>query len=184
MAIHFTGLRVWQDSLREKILLGNTFYGRMSEEPVWRYKWQDSVFGKTVYGTSCLAIHFTGLLVWRYILRVNMFISFLAGDSIIIGVGSDGAVGKAADSHSQNHGTVPGVIRIFAHSSLFGDTKGEVCLARQFTGLPDWQDSLRGLFGDTFYGVCLAIHFTGFVWQDSLRDFVFGNTFDGVRLPG
>ncbi|EYC32667.1 hypothetical protein Y032_0002g1034 [Ancylostoma ceylanicum] len=26
----------------------------MSEEPVWRYKWQDSVFGKTVYG--CLAI--------------------------------------------------------------------------------------------------------------------------------
>ncbi|EYB83619.1 hypothetical protein Y032_0332g2764 [Ancylostoma ceylanicum] len=55
-----------------------------------------------------------------------MFISFLAGDSIIIGVDSDGAVGKAADSQYQNHGTVPGVIRTFAHSSLFGDTKGEV----------------------------------------------------------
>ncbi|EYC29108.1 hypothetical protein Y032_0006g2792 [Ancylostoma ceylanicum] len=68
-----------------------------------------------------------------------MFISFLAGDSIIIGVGSDGAVGKAADSHSQNHGTVRGVIRIFAHSSLFGDTKGEVCLAIHFTGLRVWQ---------------------------------------------
>ena len=166
------------DTIGKTMCLARQFTG------VWRYKWQDSVFGKTVYGTSCLAIHFTGLLVWRYILRVNMFISFLAGDSIIIGVGSDGAVGKAADSHSQNHGTVPGVIRIFAHSSLFGDTKGEVCLARQFTGLPGCQDSLRGLFGDTFYGVCLPIHFTGFVWQDSLRDFVFGNTFDGVRLPG
>ncbi|EYB96702.1 hypothetical protein Y032_0147g2565 [Ancylostoma ceylanicum] len=54
-----------------------------------------------------------------------MFISFLAGDSIIIGVDSDGVVGKAADSQYQNHGTVPGVIRIFAYSSLFGDTKGE-----------------------------------------------------------
>ncbi|EYC31787.1 hypothetical protein Y032_0003g1238 [Ancylostoma ceylanicum] len=125
----------------------------MARQCVWRY------------------IHFTGLLVWRYILRVNMFISFLAGDSIIIVVDSNGAVGNAADSQYQNHGTIPGVIKIFARSSLFGDTKGKVCMAIHSTGLLVWQYILRDfLFGNTFYGTsCLAIHFTGFVCLASLQ---------------
>ncbi|EYC33599.1 hypothetical protein Y032_0002g887 [Ancylostoma ceylanicum] len=87
-----------------------------------------------------------------------MFISFLVGDSIIIGVGTDGAVGKAADSQYQNHGTVTDVIKSFARSRLFGDTKGKVCMAIHLTRL--------------------------LVRQYILRDLLFGNTFDGVRLPG
>ncbi|EYC12277.1 hypothetical protein Y032_0048g1706 [Ancylostoma ceylanicum] len=80
-----------------------------------------------------------------------MFTSFLAGDSIIIGVNSDGAVGKAADSQYQNHGTVPGVIKIFARSSLFVDTKGKICMAIHFTGLLVWQYILRDFLAPAYY---------------------------------
>ncbi|EYC33310.1 hypothetical protein Y032_0002g717 [Ancylostoma ceylanicum] len=80
-----------------------------------------------------------------------MFISFLAGDSIIIGVDSDGAVGKAADSQYQNLGTVPCVIRIFAHSSLFGDTKSELT---GFVCLASLQARLRGC--QTNLAKCIA----------------------------
>ncbi|EYC04034.1 hypothetical protein Y032_0090g2379 [Ancylostoma ceylanicum] len=50
-----------------------------------------------------------------------MFISFLAGDSIIIGVDSNGAVGKAADSQYQNHvvGRKPPHKRALEHPSLW-----------------------------------------------------------------
>ncbi|EYC39225.1 hypothetical protein Y032_0668g1350 [Ancylostoma ceylanicum] len=129
--------------------VGKQFYGCLAIQ-----KARDSV-GKTDYG--CLAI-LMARFVWRHILRVNMFISFLVGDSIITGVDSDGAVGKAVGSQYQNRGTIPGVIKIFARSSLFGDTKVKVCMAIHFTGL--------------------------LVWRYILRDFLFGNTFDGVRLPG
>ncbi|EYC29537.1 hypothetical protein Y032_0006g3026 [Ancylostoma ceylanicum] len=67
---------------------GNTFGMRMclarQFAGVWRYKWQDNAFGDTFYGT---------------------------GDSIIIGVGTDGAIGEAADSQYQNHGIIPDVIK-------------------------------------------------------------------------
>ncbi|EYB87741.1 hypothetical protein Y032_0258g455 [Ancylostoma ceylanicum] len=80
----------------------------MSEELAWQYKRQEIL----------LARQFTLIqmarFAWRYTLRVNMFISFLAGHSIIIGVDSDGSVDKAADSQYQNHGTIPGVIEISA----------------------------------------------------------------------
>ncbi|EYC27398.1 hypothetical protein Y032_0009g701 [Ancylostoma ceylanicum] len=104
-----------------------------------------------------------------------MFFSFLAGDSIIIGVDSDGAVGKAADSQYQNHCTIPDVIKVFAHSSLFGDTKGKVSMVIHFTGLLLWQYIFQDfLFGNTFHGTSrLAIHLTRFVclasWQSRLR---------------
>ncbi|EYC27246.1 hypothetical protein Y032_0009g605 [Ancylostoma ceylanicum] len=90
----------------------------MARECAWRYILR--VFGDTNGKRFCWqdSLRLSRECVWRYILRVIMFIPFLAGDSIIIGVDSNGAVDKAVDSQYQSHGTIPGVIKIIARSSV------------------------------------------------------------------